>query len=122
LASWCKKVKHKSECPTTVRQTLDGKPSGKTIFVATDCQDHHKRLPFCKQDHTYLEKGVSLDPSVREKWLQAVEAVGAKKAWDICQREVDASSPFKIDNETALNFDPPDGSGKESDLGGFNNE
>ncbi|KAH6889815.1 hypothetical protein B0T10DRAFT_459548 [Thelonectria olida] len=120
LAAWCSAIKARSECVATVRQTPDGQPSGKIMFVATDCQDRKKRLGFCKQDHTYLEKGVSFDPSVRKDWLDAVEKHGVQKAWEKCQREHDAKSPVDIDLETAVDFDPPDGSGKETDQSGFN--
>jgi len=63
----------KEVCVTSVYQTKAGVAGGAAVFVATDCDNDGKRLPFCKQDPIYLQLGVSADPQVfqdfRDAWL-----------------------------------------------------
>ncbi|KAH6895590.1 hypothetical protein B0T10DRAFT_455839 [Thelonectria olida] len=77
---WCADRVDKQECLTSVYQTKTGVAGGAVVFVATECEDTAKKLPFCKQDPIYLKLGVSSDDQVhldyREAWIDYDEAKG----------------------------------------------
>ncbi|KAH7141344.1 hypothetical protein B0J13DRAFT_623711 [Dactylonectria estremocensis] len=90
LEHWCKAHENRGDCRENVLQRPNGKPDGIIVFVATDCNDHFKLRPFCKQDPAYLKAGVSYNPLLRKEYLEAAYYNGdankamLKEAWQRC--------------------------------------
>ncbi|KAI5458483.1 hypothetical protein BGZ63DRAFT_406890 [Mariannaea sp. PMI_226] len=84
VASWCSNTTQQGECSTTVLQNSEKRPDGQIIFVATECGDPRKRLPFCWQEDTYLEEGVSLDAQIRKDYLLSLQDDDPLGNWNAC--------------------------------------